>query len=90
MSLRPCSSSYPDTHFLVAVIIRLHLGRKEELDRYYTEEHMDALMKVPGWRRTRRFVITGLPEDDAECVALHDYDLENGLGGEEFKHATTT
>jgi hypothetical protein len=77
-------------NFLVAVFIRLHPGRKEEFDRYYTEEHMDALMKVPGWRRTRRFVTTGLPEDEAECVALHDYDLENGLGGEEFKHATTT
>lgn len=51
---------------------------------------MNALMKVPGWRRTRRFVTTGVPENEAECVAFHDYDPENGLGGDEFKHATTT
>jgi len=90
------SSTFPslnfDTapNFLVAVFIRLHPGRKEEFDRYYAEEHMEALMKVPGWRRTRRFVTTGVPEDEAECVQLHDYDLENGLGGQQFKHATTT
>jgi hypothetical protein len=78
------------SNFLVAVFIRLRPGLKEEFDRYYSEEHMDALMKVPGWRRTRRFVTKGLSEDEAECVALHDYDIDNGLGGEEFKHATST
>jgi hypothetical protein len=79
-----------ESNFLVAVFIRLHSGWKEEYDRYYTEEHMDAVMKVPGWRRTRRLVTTGLRDDEAECVQLHDYDLDNGLSGEEFKYATTT
>jgi len=77
-------------NLLVAVFLRLNPGWKEEYDRYYTEEHMDAIAKVPGWRRTRRFVNTGLPEGDVELSQLHDYDLNNGLGSKEFKHATST
>jgi len=42
---------------LVAVSLTLHSGKdKEELARWYTEEHIPLLSKVPGWLRTRRFV----------------------------------
>jgi hypothetical protein len=77
-------------NYLVAVFLRLDPAKKEEYDRYYTEEHMDAIAKVPGWRRTRRFVNTGLSEGDVELAQLHDYDLDNGLSSKEFTHATTT
>lgn len=77
-------------NFLVAVFLRLDPAWKEEYDRYYTEEHMDAIAKVPGWRRTRRLTNAGLPEGEVELAQLHDYDLNNGLGSKEFTHATTT
>lgn len=82
-----------EPNFLVAVCIHLQQGRKGDFDKYYSEEHMDALKKVPGWRRTRRFVTAafeGKDPDEIECLALHDYSPENGLGGDKFKAATTT
>jgi hypothetical protein len=77
-------------NFLVAVFLRLDPTWKEEYDQYYTEEHMDAIAKVPGWRRTRRLVNSGLPKGEVELAQFHDYDLDNGLSSKEFTHATTT
>jgi hypothetical protein len=77
-------------NFLVAVFLCLDPAWKEGYDRYYTEEHMDAIAKVPGWRRTRRLVNAGLPEGEVELAQFHDYDLDNGLSSKEFTHATTT
>jgi hypothetical protein len=77
-------------NFLVAVFLRLNPAWKEEYDRYYTEEHMDAIAKVPGWRRTRRLENAGLPEGEVELAQFHDYDLDNGLSSKEFTHATST
>lgn len=77
----------------VAVFLDLHdgVGKKEELDRWYREEHVDLLSKVPGWLRTRRFVTSSIdPKAPIEYLALHDYAPKNGLGGPEFVAATTT
>jgi pimeloyl-ACP methyl ester carboxylesterase len=53
------------------------------------------LQKVPGWRRTRRFVTSYLDLEsghrkEKEFLALHEYAPQNGLGGKEFVAATTT
>ena len=44
-----------------------------EVDRWYAEEHMMLLMRVPGWLRARRFRVTsqaaGLPYTS---IAIHD------------------
>jgi hypothetical protein len=77
-------------NFLVAVFLRLDPAWLEEYNRYYTEEHMDAIAKVPGWRRTRRLANTEPPEGDVELAQFHDYELNNGLGNKEFAHATST
>ncbi|KAJ9642378.1 hypothetical protein H2199_004758 [Coniosporium tulheliwenetii] len=54
-------------------------------------EHIKMLSKVPGWLRTRRYVTSSIDEkDETEYLALHEYAPENGLGGEEFKAATST
>jgi hypothetical protein len=77
-------------NLLVAVFLRLNPDWKEEYDRYYTEEHLDAIAQVSGWRRTRRLVNAGLPDGDVELAQFHDYDLDNGLSSREFTHATST
>jgi pimeloyl-ACP methyl ester carboxylesterase len=77
----------------VAVFLDLHegAGKKEELDKWYREEHIELLSKVPGWLRTRRFVTSSIdPKAPVEYLALHEYAPKNGLGGPEFKAATTT
>ena len=78
---------------LVAVSLTLKHGKDaKELDRWYNEEHIDLLSKVAGWQRTRRFVTSSILEgrEGIEYLALHDYAPKNGLGGEEFKAATST
>lgn len=80
---------------LVAVYLSLKEGqdKEDELNKWYREEHVPLLSKVPGWRRTRRFVTSYLDlQDGREKVhlSLHEYAPQNGLGGEEFKKATST
>jgi pimeloyl-ACP methyl ester carboxylesterase len=78
---------------LVAVSLSLKDGKDgEELDRWYDEEHIDMLSKVPGWLRTRRFVTSSILEgkEGTEYLALHEYSPENGVDGEKYRAATST
>lgn len=78
---------------IIAVSFSLNPGEgmKEQVDRWYKEEHVEMLSKVPGWLRTRRFVTSSLdPNAAAEYLALHEYAPKNGLGGREFTAAITT
>lgn len=80
---------------MVAVFLELKEGdgTEAELAKWYNEEHVSLLMKVPGWRRTRRFVTSYLDLQDGrkkEFLALHEYAPQNGLGGPEFVAATST
>ncbi|KAK8214701.1 hypothetical protein M8818_002281 [Zalaria obscura] len=78
---------------LVSVCLKLKEGvSPEELDRWYDEEHVDMLMKVPGWLRTRRFLTSPVDgKSEMEYLALHEYKPENGLGSsDEFEAATST
>ncbi|KAF2743289.1 alpha/beta-hydrolase [Sporormia fimetaria CBS 119925] len=80
---------------LVAVRLTLHdgEGKEEELRKWYREEHVPMLQKVPGWRRTRQFVTSYLDVADGkpkEYLSLHEYAPENGLAGPEFKAAVST
>ena len=68
----------------------------DEFNKWYTEEHIAMLQKVPGWLRTRRFkmLVGGLkgmpPQGQTEYLAVHDYEAKNGLGGPEHKAAQDT
>ena len=80
-------------NILVSVSLSLHPGKENvrELERWYDEEHISLLAKVPGWRRSRRFVTSSIDNQyEIEYLALHEYAPENGLGGAEFKAATST
>ncbi|KAI4694657.1 hypothetical protein J4E81_006256 [Alternaria sp. BMP 2799] len=86
-----------EKNVMIAVSFALHEGadKEEELKKWYNEEHVPLLQKVPGWRRTRRFVTSYLDlesghKTEKEYLALHEYAPQNGLGGPEFKAATTT
>jgi pimeloyl-ACP methyl ester carboxylesterase len=78
---------------MIAVFVDLQPGedKKEQLDKWYREEHIEMLSKVPGWLRTRRFVTSSIdPQAPVEYLALHEYTPKNGLGGPEFVAATTS
>ena len=76
---------------LVVVNLNLQPGKKEELEKWYSEEHIPMLSKVPGWLRTRVFKSSSVDtRDQVEYYALHEYTPENGLGGEEHQASTST
>ncbi|KAK8108248.1 uncharacterized protein PG998_010261 [Apiospora kogelbergensis] len=82
---------------LVLVVVELglkdHPDAEAELLKWYGEEHVGMLSKVPGWLRTRLFKTSVLDtRGGAKTVyyGLHDYAKENGLGGEEHKASMAT
>jgi pimeloyl-ACP methyl ester carboxylesterase len=86
-----------EKNVMIAVSFQLYDGKdkEDELAKWYAEEHVPLLQKVPGWRRTRRFVTSYLDLEsghrkEKEFLALHEYAPKNGLGGPEFIAATTT
>ncbi|KAF2398033.1 alpha/beta-hydrolase [Trichodelitschia bisporula] len=82
-------------NLIVAVINTLQEpGGRAELQKWYEEEHIPLLAKVPGWRRSRVFTSSTVEEKRAgyfEFLVLHEYDPQsNGLDGPEFKAAVGT
>ncbi|KAH7327187.1 Alpha/Beta hydrolase protein [Rhexocercosporidium sp. MPI-PUGE-AT-0058] len=78
---------------VVAVFLSLFPGEEQvkEVEKWYQQEHVDMLAKVPGWQRTRRFVTSSIdPKAPVEYLALHEYKPRNGLGGKEFQAAVST
>ncbi|SLM39857.1 Dimeric alpha-beta barrel [Lasallia pustulata] len=82
-----------EENVLVTVSLSLNTGEEnvKELENWYNKEHVSMLSRVPGWLRTRRFVTSSVEgKQEIEYLALHEYAPQNGLGGEEFKAATST
>jgi len=79
-----------------AVSMTIKEGDLEAFDKWYEEEHVGMLSKIPGWLRTRRFrmLVGGYkgmpPQGQVECLAVHDFEAENGLNGPEHQAATNT
>jgi pimeloyl-ACP methyl ester carboxylesterase len=65
-------------------------GALDEVKKWYEEEHVPMLSKVPGWLRTRIFQTSSLEGGDIKLVSLHDYAKKNGLGGPEHKASMDT
>jgi hypothetical protein len=83
----------PNEVVLVAVTMTLQDVDNGEIqfDRWYEEEHIDLLSKVPGWFRTRRFKSSSASKrSDVTYLALHEYHSTHGLGGTEHRAAMST
>ncbi|KAI1622550.1 hypothetical protein EDD37DRAFT_479870 [Exophiala viscosa] len=69
--------AYGGTLIVVGVRLRLDSPDAEaEWDRWYEEDHLPPLRKVPGWVRTRRYrtsVIEDVPPDAAEGCSTTEY-----------------
>ena len=80
--------------FVAALITLKDQSKKDEFDRWMEDEHIPMLMKVPGFRRARRFISSHIepPKDpnDTEYLALYDYDVDVDFSCKEFKDATST
>ncbi|KAK5117553.1 hypothetical protein LTR62_004975 [Meristemomyces frigidus] len=80
----------------LAVSMRVMDSDEEDFNKWWEEEHIDMLSKVPGWLRSRRFKLEvgGLmgmpPKGQVEYLAVHDFEEKNGLEGPEAKAAMDT
>ncbi|KKZ65616.1 hypothetical protein EMCG_08523 [[Emmonsia] crescens] len=76
---------------LVTIIQTLHPDKEEEFSKWYREEHLPLLSKVPGWLRTRRFVSSAVePTAISEYLSLHEYVSRDSPNGPEFKALNAT
>ncbi|KAI0198878.1 Alpha/Beta hydrolase protein [Astrocystis sublimbata] len=84
-----------EAHGLVLVAVQLTpkepAESEQNIQKWYEEEHIDMLSKVPGWKRSRLFKISSLEKGaPVKFLALHDYASTNGIGGAEYQAAIST
>ncbi|KAI0776236.1 hypothetical protein BD413DRAFT_708895, partial [Trametes elegans] len=86
---------------LITMQIDVEPGLEDELNRWYTEEHIPLLSKVPGWRQSRRFVLkeagpakgtdaATVTKQPPKYLALHEWASEASFDTAEFRRATST
>ncbi|RJE23948.1 Alpha beta hydrolase [Aspergillus sclerotialis] len=92
-SLESLPDSAASGSILVAVTLTVQpdQAKEEEVDRWYREEHTEMLSRVPGWRRSRRYITSSIdPNAPRQYIALHEYAPKNGLGGPEHQASMNT
>jgi len=94
-------SSLPGRYAFI-VHMKVTLNGEDEFNRWYNEEHMVLLSKIPGWLCGRRYklvesVSRGVklePEEDvkpqAEYLAIHELEMHGFMGLPEFNAAIQT
>lgn len=88
------SSLQTTTVVTVGMTIPPDAASQDELDRWYTEEHIPGLATVPGWQASIRLRLLSKCDKDAEFaaphLAMHEWSEPNELGGEAWKKAVFT
>lgn len=88
----------------MSVEIEIKAEAEEEFNRWYEEEHLPLLSKIPGWLRGRRYTLFStmtrvsgkvLTEDEgsvSKYLALHDFSEGHAgfMDTPEWKTATST
>jgi hypothetical protein len=58
---------------ILTVAMSVPGGSEDDLAACYTEEHIPMLLKVPGWRRIRRFrLVRALDEPGPDFLSVHE------------------
>lgn len=67
---------------LISVLAIISAGEKPSLDSQYEKDYIPKVKDVPGWKRTRQYVTSGIePREDGkiEYLAVHEFAPKNGL-----------
>ena len=79
---------------ILAVAMSVPEGSEDDLDAWYTEEHIPMLLKVPGWRRIRRFRLTraldGSDLEPGSFLSVHELAGPEVLEGPGYRAAVST
>jgi hypothetical protein len=68
---------------------------EEDWDRWYREEHLDMLSKMPGYRRSQRYKIgPAVPVltrgEPTKFLTIHELDSFDGMSGEQSQALNNT
>ena len=76
---------------ILAVAMSVPEGSEDDLDAWYTEEHIPMLLEVPGWRRIRRYrLVRGLDGPGPDFLSLHELAGPEVLGEPGYRAAIST
>jgi hypothetical protein len=73
---------------LMAVSMSVPEAAEADMEAWYVEEHIPMLLAVPGWRRSRRWVLTS--GDGPKYLSLHEIDSHAAFDRLEYKAAIST
>ncbi len=73
---------------LMAVSMSVPESAVADMEAWYVEEHIPMLLAVPGWRRSRRYVLTS--GDGPRYLSLHEIDSRAAFDRPEYKAAIST
>ncbi|TRM66848.1 hypothetical protein BD626DRAFT_484023 [Schizophyllum amplum] len=82
--------------YVLAVWMDVKPEREEEFNKWYNEEHLALLEKVPGWLRGRRYTLVGAkargaaPEAQLKYLAVHELSHDGFMESAELKEAMST
>ncbi|KAJ7606152.1 hypothetical protein DFH06DRAFT_1019628, partial [Mycena polygramma] len=90
--------SLPSQYVLVVSLEMKTPEGEDNLNKWYDEEHMDLLSKIPGWKQGRRYKLVDYYQQGelmvdkpvSKYLAIHEFTENNFLESPEFKHATST
>jgi hypothetical protein len=58
---------------LLCVALSVPAGAEDDLQAWYTDEHIPMLLEVPGWQRIRRFrLVRGMDGPAPEFLSVHE------------------
>lgn len=95
------SSSLPGKFLLTVAVNPSSAEIEDEQNRWYAEEHLSLLSKVPGFLRARRFRLVNHAElstnvdwdsikPPAKYITLYDWDRDTFIETQEFKNVMLT
>ncbi len=73
---------------LMAVSMSVPESAEADMEAWYVDEHIPMLLAVPGWRRSRRYVLTS--GDAPRYLSLHEIDSHAAFDRPEYKAAIST
>jgi hypothetical protein len=73
---------------VMAVSMSVPPAVEPDLAAYYEQEHFPLLLAVPGWRRSRRYVLTS--GTGPKYLSLHEIDSQAAFDEPGYKTATST
>ncbi|KIV94543.1 hypothetical protein PV10_02299 [Exophiala mesophila] len=76
------------------VTVEMETDDEEGLNKWYEEEHLELLSKLPGYRRSARYTLGPVSvlstTKASKYLAIHELDNLKGLGSKEAETANTT